>query len=103
MSKANQFIEEYNKLSTPNQDAHEVALQQLAEALGEIQSSDIDVNDPDMIQEHLFDDGSRARTRLGDDTSDDGDDPDQEFIAELLTDADDEDTDTDTDPESDAA
>ena len=27
-------------------------------------------------------DGSRARTRLGDDTSDDGDDPDQEFIAE---------------------
>lgn len=101
MTKAHDFVARYNQLSIPNQDAHEVALQQLAEALGEISSSDLDVNDPNMIQEHLFDDGSRARTRLGDDTSDDGDDPDQEFIAELLTDADDEDA--DPDPESDAA
>jgi hypothetical protein len=101
MTKAHDFVARYNQLSTPNQDAHDVALQQLAEALGEIQSSDIDVNDGSMQQEHLFDDGSRARTRLGDDTSDDGDDPDQEFIAELLTDADA--ADADPDPESDAA
>jgi hypothetical protein len=84
MTKAHDFVARYNQLSTPNQDAHDVALQQLAEALGEIQSTYIDVNDSTMTQEHLFDDGSRARTRLGDDESDDGDGPDPEFVAELL-------------------
>lgn len=84
MSKAHDFVAQYNKLTTPNQDAHDVALDRLCEALGEITSSDIDVNDGTMTQVHTFDDGSQARTRLQDDTSDDGDGPDPEFVAELL-------------------
>lgn len=91
MSKAHDFVDQYNKLSTPNQDAHDVAMQQLSEALGEISSSELDTNDGTFTQIHTFDDGSRAKTRLMDDESDDGDDESTEFFAELLEELDNED------------
>lgn len=90
MPKAHDFVDQYNKLSTPNQDAHDVAMQQLAEALGEISSSELDTNDGTFTQVHTFDDGSQAKTRLQDDESDDGDDDSLEFIAELLSEIGDE-------------